>query len=277
MDWCILKVQFLPLSSSVIIENLQGPFWYKKTSEVSKTSEVYSSFIFKRMLQKLLFSLGLIVIALGLTHCNRIKTPVPAYTETIYPLETGQSRIYLVIDTTFTTQDTIVDKFYMKEVIGEKETDLLGREVFRLETFRSDFDRGTDYLFVADRVGTVYKDGEFAERMEENQRFQILKFPVYPGIKWNGNLYNGLGEQDYKYQSIDTVIEVNGVTYDPAVFVLESLPSDTSSFIKYRLAYQLYAPELGKVMKYDLTKVRDLANNRFNPDKSYTRIEMLVE
>lgn len=210
-------------------------------------------------------------------QCNRIKNPIPEYTERIFPIEEGQSRIYWVIDTTYSVQDSFVDWFYRKEVIGKTETDLIGREVYRLETFRSEFDLGNNYDWKPERVWTVYKDDEFAERMQDNQRVLVLKFPVFPRIKWNGNLYNGKGEQEFKYQSIDTVLDVNGVQYDPLVFVLNSLPSDTTSLIKRRLAYELYAPDLGKVMHYDLTKVYDQPNSRvLNPDKSYTHIEMLI-
>ncbi len=224
----------------------------------------------------LLLSL-LALFCLGMVQCNRVKTPIPEYTERIFPLETGQSRIYWVIDTTYSVQDTNVDWFFRKEVIGETETDLLGRDVYKLHTFRSEYDLGTNYDWQPERVWTVYKDEEFAERMQDNQRVLVLKFPVFPAIKWNGNLYNGKGEQEFKYQSIDTVMEVNGITYDPLVFVLNSLPSDTTSLIKRRFAYELYSPDMGRVMHYDLTKVYDQPNSRIlNPDKSYTHIEMLV-
>lgn len=217
------------------------------------------------------------MFCLGFIQCNRIKNPIPEYTERIFPIEEGQSRIYWILDTTYSVQDTFVDWFYRKEVIGPTETDLLGREVYRLETFRSEYDLGSNYDWQPERIWTVYKDDEFAERMEDNQRTLVLKFPVFPGIKWNGNLYNGIGEQEFKYQSIDTVMDVQGVTYDPLVFVLNSLPSDTTSLIKQRLAYELYAPDIGKVMHYDLTKVYDQPNSRIpNPDKSYTHIEILV-
>lgn len=226
---------------------------------------------------RLLFIIGVGLFCLAFIQCNRIKTPIPEYTERIFPIEVGQSQIYWVIDTTYSVQDTLVDWFYRKEVIGETETDLLGREVYRLETFRSEYDLGTNYEWKPERVWTVYKDDEFAERVVDNQRVLVLKFPVFPKIKWNGNLYNGEGEQEFKYQSIDTVLEVNGMEYDPLIFVLNSLPSDTTSLIKQRLAYELYSPGIGKVMHYDLTKVYDQPNSRFlNPDKSYTHVEILV-
>jgi hypothetical protein len=230
------------------------------------------------MKQRFLIILALLPLSLLLVDCNRIKDPIPEYTQRIYPLETGQSRIYLVWDTTYTVQDTIVDWFYRKEVIGETETDLLGREVYRVETFRSEYALGQNYEFKPERVWTVYKDEEYVERYEENQRYLVLKFPVFPGIRWNGNLYNGLGEQAFKYQSIDTVLQVNGVEYDPLVFVMNSLPSDSTSQINYRIAYELYAPDIGKVMQFDITKVyRQPGDIKPDPDRSYSHIEMLVE
>jgi len=220
---------------------------------------------------------GFALLAMSFVQCNRVKSPIPEYVERIFPLEDGQSRIYWVIDTTFSVQDTFIDWYYRREVINGTETDLLGREVYRLETFRSEYDLGTNYDWKSERIWTVYKDEEFGERMEDNERVLVLKFPAFPDIKWNGNLYNGRGEQEFKYQSIDTVMEVNGLVYDPLVFVLNSLPSDTTSLIKDRLAYELYSPDIGKVMQYDVTKVYDQPNSReLNPDKSYSHIEMLV-
>ncbi|MEM6261840.1 MAG: hypothetical protein AAGI38_04985 [Bacteroidota bacterium] len=221
--------------------------------------------------------LGIAIIVLGLFACNRVKDVIPEYTERLFPMEEGQTRTYLVIDTTFTTQDTVVDWFYRREVIGGTEVDLKGRTVRRLETLRSEYDLGTNYDFQPERVWTVFKDDQFAERLIENQRYLALKFPVFTGIKWNGHLFNGLGEQEYKYQSIDTTMEVNGQVYDQVVFVLQSLPSDTTSFVRYRLAYELFKADIGKIAVYDRTIVNDGPNQEFNPDESYIHIEYLVE
>lgn len=227
-----------------------------------------------RLNNSLLFLLFVIGFFAG--ACNRVKEVVPAYTQELFPLEPGQSRIYLVIDTTYTTQAVNTDRFYRREVIERQEKDLLGRDIYVIQTYRSEYEFGNNYQWQPERVWSAYKDGQFAERMQENSRYLVLKFPVYRGLRWNGHLYNGRGEQLYKYQSIDTAITVEGVTYDPAVFVMNSLPSDTTSFIKYRLAYTVFAPEKGKVMVYDLTKVKDGPGGAFNPDKSYTHIELLL-
>jgi hypothetical protein len=74
------------------------------------------------------------------------------------------------------------------------------------------------------------------------------------------------------------VLQVNGVEYDPLVFVMNSLPSDSTSQINYRIAYELYAPDIGKVMQFDITKVyRQPGDIKPDPDRSYSHIEMLVE
>ena len=114
--------------------------------------------------------------------------------------------------------------------------------------------------------------------MEENTRYSVLKFPVYQGITWNGNQFNSLGFQEYHYANVDTTVMVNGRTFEHCVVVMESTQADSTSIINYRKAYTVYAPDIGKIKKYVRVYVCDNSGaNCFNPDKSYTHIEHLVD
>jgi len=147
----------------------------------------------------------------------------------IFPLETGKYRISVVFDTTFTTagiNDPSTDAYYKRESNGNKEQDLLGRDITLLQIERSDFDRGQNYDFTPIRVWSQYKPSEeqdsyFAERIEENQRILVLKFPVFTNISWNGNQFNTLGKQEFYYSNIDTTVTVQGNTFENCVMVVQ--------------------------------------------------------
>ena len=216
-----------------------------------------------------------------------MKEGVLPHTELIYPVEIGKYRVSVIADTTYTTAGINapeVEQYYKKEEIGETELDLSGRELHKIHVFRSEFDLGTNYDFVQNRVWALYKPQNiigdyFAERIEENQRILVLKFPVYEGISWNGNLYNSLGEQssynEFFYQNIDTTVVVQGVTYENCVVVIHE---NTDGFIRKSFAYEIYAPNIGLIKKYRNTLVMDgPPGKEFNPDESRIYLEELVE
>jgi hypothetical protein len=227
------------------------------------------------------YILVVVSMLIAFSACNRVKDVIPPHTETIFPLEVGTSWTYLVIDTTWgVDQRPIVDVHYKRETITGMETDLLGREVFRLETFRTPDTMSGFTGFDALRAGYLYRGNEFGERFMNNRRRLVLKWPVFTDVQWNGNLYVGNPEhnEQFRYQNIDTTVSVLGNTYSQAVWVAHSLPSDAISQIKNRVAYEVFVPEVGRVFTYDRTYVNDQGgSDPFNPDDSYTHVEMLIK
>ncbi len=177
--------------------------------------------------------------------CDREIPLVQATDNNTFPLDKGLYRIYEVKDTTFTTSDTLGKKYYIKEIQGNFEKDLLGRNVQRLERWKSD----TTINFSFDELWTQYKDKETAERTEGNTRFVIMEFPMEEGKRWNGNRYNALGEQFYEYISIDTTVVVRGRIFEHCVFILKARIDD--SFLENTLSYEIYAPNLGRIKRYE--------------------------
>jgi hypothetical protein len=226
------------------------------------------------------FRLLLPLSALLLWACNQSRDYLLPHTLTVFPADSGLYRISLVLDTTYNTQGPVADLYYKKEVQGGFETDLSGRRIQVLSTFRSPLDQGAAYQFQPDRVWSQHYNPEaagahFAERMVENVRQLVLKFPVHPSVSWNGNLYNTRGDQIFRYQNVDTTVTAGGLTFEHCVVVLQKAP--TQSFISQTYAYEVYAPEVGLIKKYDRTLVFDGPQGQFNPDKSRIYIEELVE
>ncbi|MFK7970579.1 MAG: hypothetical protein AB8F95_09435 [Bacteroidia bacterium] len=213
--------------------------------------------------------------------CNRVKEVIKPHTDTIFPLEVGQEWTYLVIDTTWLVgRRPVVDVYYKREQITGTNVDLVGREVFRLETFRTIDTTAGLTGFESERAGYLYRGSEFGERFLNNKRKVVLKWPAADGVQWNGNLYvgNPIHNEQYRYQNVDTTVSVFGTNYEQAVWVAHSLPSDAISTIKNRVAYEVYAPEIGRIITFDRTEVNDQSSaDPFNAGESYTHIEMLIQ
>ncbi len=221
------------------------------------------------------------VAALGLlAGCVQSSDPILPHTYRIYPITEGQSSIYYVLDSTFSTTSAVVDEYFRKVEISGTEIDLTGRETHKINLYRSNIALGNNYDFAFDRLWTRYLEPSpnrnyFAEQTEENQRIVKLQFPVYPDVAWNGNLYNNLGTQVYRYTNVDSAVIVQGKIYDNCVMVLQRL--DTTSAIFKRFSYEIYAPDIGLIKKYDRVKVYDGAQGQFNPSKSRVFLQELVQ
>ncbi|MEL6193200.1 MAG: hypothetical protein AAFR66_14175 [Bacteroidota bacterium] len=231
-----------------------------------------------RKLLHIAFSLSIILCS---TSCNRNKEVLPEAGENIFPVQQGQYSITEVVDTSFNSAGPVVEKYFKKEEIGSTFTDLDGRPIQRVQVSLSDYDLGTNYQFEPSRVWgqfleTNTESGEyFAERIEDNTRYLVLRFPVFDEARWNGHLFNNLGNRIFNYQSTDTTVVVRGKRYEDCVMVVQR--ADTSSFITYSFIYEIYAPEIGKIKRFERTLVNDGPNGEFNPSRSRIYLEELVE
>ncbi|MEY3443109.1 MAG: hypothetical protein RLZZ519_1390 [Bacteroidota bacterium] len=206
----------------------------------------------------------LLLIGLASTACRRDYDPVPATAKEVFPIQDGKFRIYHVIDTSYAST-TLEDArtYYKRELTDGTETDLLDREVSVLWLHTSPDTLGTVdapiYSWDFDELWTQYLGTEFAERIEGNTRKLVLRWPPYEGATWNGNLYNSLDVQTYRYLNVDTTVVVRGKTYEHCVFVLqvpfrmpvEKIPGNPPPpFFLIEHAYEIYAPKIGKIVGY---------------------------
>ncbi|MCI4668724.1 MAG: hypothetical protein MRZ79_11360 [Bacteroidia bacterium] len=214
--------------------------------------------------------------------CNRSQSIIPEHTYRIFPNEKGKFRIMYVEDTTFTTDGInfpIVDKFFKKEEIGDTTTDLRGRTVVRVESYTSPEEFGTEYQFTPSQVFTQFVeplDGTsyFAERIEDNNRTMVLRFPVFTSVVWNGNLFNNLDDQLFTYQSIDTTVSIRGKSYEQCVMVLRERREGIFNIY----SYEIYAPDIGLIKKYDRRLIFNSGGgDPFNDSESMIHYEEIVE
>jgi hypothetical protein len=220
------------------------------------------------------------MLGLASGGCEQSKEYVLPHTLSIFPHEAGKYRILLVRDTTFTTAGKQGQNYYKRELLAGEEQDLRGRSLRLIEVYRSPAELGSAYDFSLDRVWSQFFQPQesgtyYAERTEENQRYLLLKFPVSEVQRWNRNAFNSQGEQELRYGNVDTTVTVNGKTFEHCVYVIQK--DDTLGFINKAFAYEIYAPEVGLIKKYDNTQVFDGPRGEFNPDKSRIYLEEIVE
>lgn len=204
--------------------------------------------------------------------CNRkIEYEFPDWD--LYPIIQGKYRIYQVIDTTYTTQGSVPKFYYKKELTDSNEVDLKNRVISRLNIFRGNT---LDSLTFSE-LWTQYRDGSWAERIEGNTKYLVLKFPVKKNVSWNGNEFNNQGNENFIYLNIDTTVVVNGITYPHCVYVQQRLNSN--SLLTEIKTYEIYAKGIGKIKRYDNYKKYNLNPNgtRSLTTDSYFYEETLLE
>jgi hypothetical protein len=208
------------------------------------------------------FLICLAFAAVLFTACNREYDPTPEHVDRVYPLNEGQYRIYHVVDTSYKSTGAgglDASTYFKRERTGGTEEDLLGRTTHKLWVETSPDDLGTPtepvYTWTFSSLWTQYADDNYAERIEGNTRYLVLKIPPYEGATWNGNLFNAEDVQTYEYINIDTAVTIRGIEYPNCVFVLQvpfrqPVLSPGGVFFLIEHAYEIYAPDIGKILRY---------------------------
>ena len=175
--------------------------------------------------------------------------------------------VYNVDSVSYNDFTGTVDSFHyqIKEYVESVFTDNSGRRSQRLER----------YIRYSDTAAWKIKDVWFetltsscAERVEENLRIIKLIFPVRESLKWNGNNYNMLGEQVYKYQDVHKVATINHTILDSTVTVVQK---NGSTLISEDFQEEIYAAHIGLVYKkYVSLEKEPVGTIKSGTDYTYT-------
>lgn len=222
--------------------------------------------------------LVLLAFALG---CQRELDPQEFPGGAYFPLEVGRENIYQVLDSSYKSAQNSglgVRRYFRRELVSGFETDLQGRKMAVLDIFESPDSLGNNYVWAFVRRDQAYLGGGFAERVQENTRYLLLKLPGHPASSWNGNQFNHLKAETCRFLSTDTIITIGSAAYPDNLFV-EQVPyrqagdSLTGSFFLIEHAYEAYAPGIGKLLKY--RKYFEVQNGRIDAE-SFVTNERLV-
>jgi len=82
---------------------------------------------------------------------------------------------------------------------------------------------------------------------EGNTAFVKVKFPVRGDSRWDGNIFNSLGEDAYEFKDIHQPLELNGITFENTMTVEQERNDDVIVFRDERR--EVYALNVGLVYK----------------------------
>lgn len=193
--------------------------------------------------------------ALFLVFCNSIfyfsactKTKTESYvlrSSEYYPYHKGNIREYDFDSTSYDWASGSVLRYHewIKETVTDTFRDLSGDLAYRIEQFRSS-DSGRSYYFYA--INTVKSDQFGFQRVEDNQRYVKLVIPIADKKKWDGNIYNSLGFEEYKYVGVGKPYVDKYNDYPDCVFVSQQ---EDSTFISVDRKAEVYAKNTGLVYR----------------------------
>jgi hypothetical protein len=162
-----------------------------------------------------------------------------------FPANIGHWAVYQVDSTSWDDfNDTVYYYNYqIKEVIESAFVDNEGRNTLRIERYKRLTD--TNSWIIKD-VWFANLTSATAERVEENERFIKLIFPVTEGKVWNGNAFNTLGEEEYTYNDVNIPDTIGNFIFDSSLTVKQF---DERNLILYRYSSEVYAKKVGLIYK----------------------------
>ncbi len=203
-----------------------------------------------------IFSLSL------LESCKREVYEFSQSDTSYFPIDSGTYAIYNVKYVLYNDFESRVDTFnyLLKELVGETETDNQGKPYRRIERYVLN-DSSTTWEFR--QVWAAQLLGNFAYRIEDNQRFVSISFPLFKGKEWDGlvyirkdttisipggtiDMYKDWG--NFKVLSLDEPEFIAGINYD-SVLTIQRVEKINN--IERRYSLEKYAKNIGLISRQD--------------------------
>ncbi len=193
-------------------------------------------------------NLGLILLLTGLLIISCKKNKVEEAVDVgygYYPVKVGNFIIYKVDSIVYNDFTGTIDTFnyQIKEVIESDFIDNQGRNTQRLERYRRAND--TSQWNIQD-VWYSNRTSSTAEKVEENVRYIKLIFPVKSRQEWNGNKYNYLDPETYKYSNIHKPNDIVLHHFDSTITVIQK---EELNLILDDYKIEIYAKNVGMIYK----------------------------
>ncbi|MDO1447151.1 hypothetical protein Q0590_12855 [Rhodocytophaga aerolata] len=163
---------------------------------------------------------------------------------TYFPLEEKSFAIYEVEETIYSLTSTPVTRNYqIKEVIAEQFRDLSNEEAFKVMRYSR---QNTTADWELDSVWVAKRTANRAIRTENNRSFVKLIFPVEESQKWNGNVLNELGADEYEFSQVAKPFTIANQPYTSTATVMQV---NDSSACNMKRVYEVYAQDIGLIYK----------------------------
>jgi hypothetical protein len=184
-----------------------------------------------------------------------------------FPVNQGHWVSYAVDSTYWDdfTDSVYSFSFQIREYCESVFTDDQGRPNIRIERYKRNSDTSA---WVLKDVWYGLRTASTAERVEENERFIKMIFPVKEGSDWNGNSMNTLGEQVYEYTDVDLPQAYGSLSFDSTVTVLQA---DLDLPISKDYSIEVFAKRVGLVYKHYIKQEKQITGQiTKGVDYSYT-------
>jgi len=199
--------------------------------------------------------------------------------ETYFPLGKESKKLFSAKRTFFTVNGNKVDTtnrfYYTLERESGKYNDLSGIEWFKIQRDTA-FDTT---MFVPSYLNLFRQFGDGIFQKNLNESLIILKQPIQKDKVWDSNEYNSLGAEFMKIFQTDTTIEIysgtNPKKYPNCIIVLQR--SVTDSYLSEVEVYEIYAPNIGKIKRYEKVLKYESANPPKLSDQSYIYEENFIQ
>lgn len=211
----------------------------------------FSNFVAEYILMTNRFSIILLctIAALVFVSCHK-ENEIPADIEfaadkQYFPLKTDNALIYKVTEITIDKPSDYYDTaiYYLRERTDIPFIDNEGDTAYRIERFKSPTQ---NYNWRISDVWEAKLTTYTAEKVEENQRFIKIKFPLAIGKYWNGNLKNELDDKDCTITSLSATYNNESIHLDSCL----SITRDSSvTQISKQYDVEIYARGIGLVYK----------------------------
>jgi len=192
------------------------------------------------------------IIALGcfILSCKKDKEVLVADIGYEYfPSKVGSFVIYQVDSLYYNDFTSTIDtfQFQIKEKIAENFIDLSKRPTQRIERF---YRKNSTEGWVIKDVWFANITNNTAEKVEENIRFVKIVFPLKVEEEWDGNRFNNLGKQNYVLTKLNESFTLGSLNFDSIIQVFQAADSN---LIEKKIAYEIYAKNVGLVYKKNLS------------------------
>lgn len=212
----------------------------------------------------------IILFLIIISSCKPINYVNEDYHLKYFPIELNQEKEFLVTNINHSSfgKDTVT--YYLKEVISEKFLNLEGDSAYRIERFwKTD---SMDNYEIKD-IWVANKSLNFAQLVEENIRFTKLIFPFDVNVVWDGNAFNNQQSQEYRIESINIPYNVNGLSFDSSITVIQNYKSN---LLEYENSKEIYVIGVGLVYKEDIeVLINSVDSNDFS--QGYEFYQELIE
>ena len=212
----------------------------------------------------------IILFLIIISSCKPINYINENYHSKYFPIELNQEKEFLVTNINHSSfgKDTVT--YYLKEVISEKFLNLEGDSAYRIERFWK-----IDYIdnYEIKDIWVANKSLNFAQLVEENIRFTKLIFPFDVNVVWDGNAFNNQQSQEYRIESINIPYNVNGLSFDSSITVIQNYKSN---LLEYENSKEIYVIGVGLVYKEEIEVLINSADsNDFS--QGYEFYQELIE